>query len=561
MRYETSRQLNSLLCNPKLFLKPSNELHSIILCQVKKLLDPIVKQNSIFEELYIDNLDNNQIFEEVKLITDELLDNQINFQEKKKHNETERDTIKRNIDNSLKITERDSKKNKTCLNMYVNNTLLINDDFTLKEDKEVNRTKDSKQNNLVSIDDKLYEKEDSEETHSLFNLNDTEINEEYATQEIENTNEIRYTDFFSPTEELNYKELSIENITENGSEDADKSEESTYMEEVEKNNAFKVPEDLFKLTNDEINEKKVTIDKSEYTKNQEILSKKIKELEIENITKKDWKLMGEVKAKDRSINSLLEEDIEFERATRSIPITTKENILNLEEIIKKRIMDSNFDEIQKVYPKEKKIFNTSKLLEIYDRKNEKSLTEIYEDEYKKKTDPTYLEKEDQKLNKEHNEIKELFQKAIKKLNSLSNLYYKPKYAKPSLNIVSNVSTIVMEEAQPSSFTASTMLAPHEIYVTGSEKNNKEVFERSGVVIAKDEMTRQEKLRIRRRLESKKKRHRSLLNKTNRLTDKITKILKKGNIKIIQPNNEAKNISAQILKKNNKKIKNSAVLKL
>lgn len=87
MRYDDDIPLNILLHDPKIFLKPSNKLYSTILFQVKKIFDPITKQNSVFDELYLNGLDNNQIFQQVKLITDELVDKlleELNFTLKNK---------------------------------------------------------------------------------------------------------------------------------------------------------------------------------------------------------------------------------------------------------------------------------------------------------------------------------------------------------------------------------------------------------------------------------------------------------------------------------------------
>ncbi|KAG4304670.1 hypothetical protein PORY_002063, partial [Pneumocystis oryctolagi] len=563
MAYEIDKQLNNLLNNPKLFLKPSDKLHSTILFQVKKLLDPVIKQSNVFEELYIDKLDSSQIFEEIRLITDELieklskelnftLENQINFQIQTKY---EKENNKRKNDHSLGFVSKNRSNENINLDIYKTDLPLI--DNCILNSKEITKNKDFKPNNLFTVNNlngetdleeinKLTdEKESLEKTHSFLNLNDIEMDEEYTIQGIENTNEIRYADFFLPSKKKSkHEKLSnVEKITDENSEDNNDFEGSDYSEKIQENIMFNVRQDLFQNNTNKIIENH-KMNKSEYMKTCEILSKEIKGFEEENVLKKDWKLMGEVKAKDRSINSLLEEDIEFERATKSVPITTKKSILDLEEMIKKRIIDSNFDEVQKIYPKEKKTFYSSKLLEINDKKNEKSLAEIYEDEYVEKVHNGYMEKKD-KITEEHNEIKELFEKAVKKLDSLSNLYYKPKPAKPSLNIISNVSTVIMEETQPSSLSVSTMLAPHEIYVTGSEKNNKEIFKRSGIVIAKEEMTTQEKRKTRKQLISKKKSHKLLLNRANKLNKEIVKTLKKGNVKITQINNKTKNISTQL----------------
>ncbi|EMR08502.1 hypothetical protein PNEG_03327 [Pneumocystis murina B123] len=581
IEHEMYTQLDVLLHDPKQFLKPSNKLHSTILFQVKKLLDPIIKQNSIFDDLYLNGLDGNQIFEEVRLITNELIDrlleklkiilkNQVNLKKKLKYKtKREIDTAKEDVDSPKGLNKEKCQENSIDIIAYKSNILPINDEYISKEDKNIFKEKvlglnnlpistnnfNNKIKKLEKIDNLLDEK--NNDVYYLSNLSESEVSSEYSDKGFENTNEIKYANFFLPSIKKKSDELSnIQKTPKNQKHNDGNFEKDANIKENHENIMSKVQQDLFANSNEEIKEHKIS-NKSKYMKTQKILSEEIKKLEMENIAKKDWTLMGEVKAKDRFINSLLEEDIEFERETRPEPVITKQDILNLEEIIKKRIIDSNFNDIQKIYSKKKKTFHPSKLFEIDDEKNKKSLAEIYEDEYNKKTDPNYIGKKDEKLIKEHNEIEELFKKAMNKLNSLSSLYHKPKLAKPTLNIISNVSTIIMEEAQPSSLATNDMLAPHEIYITGSKKVKGEILKRSGIIIAKNEMTREEKNKTRKYLKSRKKH--KLLNQTNKLAGEIIKTLKKSNVKIIQANNEKKNIIKH--PKSSKEIKRSFELKL
>ncbi|KTW27613.1 hypothetical protein T552_02055 [Pneumocystis carinii B80] len=582
MEHGIYTQLNVLLHDPKKFLKPSNKLHSSILFQVKKLLDPVTKQNSVFDELYLNGLDGNQVFEEVRLITNGLIDklveelknilkNQVNLKKKLKYKtKRELDTVERDVDSPKELNEGKYKGNSMDIVTNKSNILPINDEYISEEDKsipkekvlELNNSPDSTNNfnneikKLEKIDNLSDEEDD--DMYYLSNLSDSEISGEYLDKEFENTNEIKYADFFLPSigKKSDEESSNIQKSTKNKKHDASNLKEDANINENHENIISKVQQDLFADSNEEIKEHEMS-NKSEYMKTQKILSEEIKKLEMENVSKKDWMLMGEVKAKDRFINSLLEEDIEFERETKPEPAITKQDILDLEEMIKKRIIDSNFNDVQKIYSKKKKTFHPSKLFEINDEKNEKSLAEIYEDEYNKKTDPNYIGKKDEKLIKEHNEIEELFKKAMNKLNSLSSIYHKPKLAKPTFNVVSNVSTITMEEAQPSSFATQNMLAPHEIYVTGSEKVKDEIPRRSGIIIAKNEMSKEEKNRYRKYLRSKEKH--KLLNKPDKLTKEIIKTFKKSDVKIVQGNNEKKSVIKH--SKNSKEIKKSFELKL
>lgn len=69
------------------------------------------------------------------------------------------------------------------------------------------------------------------------------------------------------------------------------------------------------------------------------IAAQIKDLEAENVAPKPWALMGEATTRSRPINSLLEEDLEFDRVMKAVPVITEESVSSLEEIIKKRILE------------------------------------------------------------------------------------------------------------------------------------------------------------------------------------------------------------------------------
>lgn len=69
------------------------------------------------------------------------------------------------------------------------------------------------------------------------------------------------------------------------------------------------------------------------------LSSQIAALEAENVGNKNWATKGEAKAKDRPTNSLLDEDLEYERTGKVVPVITEETTKTIEDLIKKRILD------------------------------------------------------------------------------------------------------------------------------------------------------------------------------------------------------------------------------
>ena len=98
--------------------------------------------------------------------------------------------------------------------------------------------------------------------------------------------------------------------------------------------------ELFGMSDDD--EKDGGEKQSAFEKQQSKIQKQIEQLEEELIKPKPWTLLGEASARNRPQNSLLEEDLEFDRAGKTVPIITVETTQSLEDMIKKRILDVSF---------------------------------------------------------------------------------------------------------------------------------------------------------------------------------------------------------------------------
>ena len=215
------------------------------------------------------------------------------------------------------------------------------------------------------------------------------------------------------------------------------------------------------------------------------LREEISALEAENVGKKDWTLMGEATSRSRPQNSLLEEDLEFERIMKSVPVITEEVVQSLEERIKARILESRFDDVVRKRPVDDKPFLPSRFFELQDTKSKQSLAEIYEDEYTAaQTGGIAGEDRDGKLTKEHQEIEKLWEKICNKLDALCNAHFTPKAVsvvlcsclhsmansaqpKATITSVANVAAATLESALPTTKATSTMLAPEEVYAPAS----------------------------------------------------------------------------------------------
>ena len=250
--------------------------------------------------------------------------------------------------------------------------------------------------------------------------------------------------------------------------------------------------------------------RSNHERRQAKLAEEIRRLEAANVAKRDWTLSGEARAADRPINSLLEEDLEFERAGKPVPVITNEVSEDIEALIKRRIINREFDEVIRRQPGDLATGTPAARrgrFELDDTKPQQSLAEVYEAEHLKRIDPEgYVDKRDEKLKKEHAAIESLWAEISAKLDSLSNWHYKPRPPQANITVVADVPKVNMEDARPSAAEGMgpeiSMLAPQEVYRPGEERSRedkqKEVVLKSGVPVAREEMSRDEKLRRRRR---------------------------------------------------------------
>ncbi|CAD6271515.1 unnamed protein product [Miscanthus lutarioriparius] len=214
---------------------------------------------------------------------------------------------------------------------------------------------------------------------------------------------------------------------------------------------------------------------------------KIEQMEKASLEPSTWTMQGEVTASKRPKNSALEVDLDFEHNVRPAPVITEEVTASLEEMIKKRIAESHFDDVEKPTmlpskaPKEHK--------ELDETKSKRGLAELYEDDYAQKAGiaPAPLSISDE-LKKEANT---LFKRICLKLDALSHFHFAPKPVIEDMSVQANVPALAMEEIAPVAVSDAAMLAPEEI------------FEGKGDVKEEGELTQAER---KRRRANKKRRY-------------------------------------------------------
>ncbi|XP_057951492.1 M phase phosphoprotein 10 isoform X2 [Malania oleifera] len=189
------------------------------------------------------------------------------------------------------------------------------------------------------------------------------------------------------------------------------------------------------------------------------LRSKIEEMEKANLEPRAWDMQGEVSAAKRPKNSALEVDLDFEHNVRPPPVITEEVTASLEDLIRKRILEGHFDDVQRAPSLPSKA--PKELKELDENKSKKGLAEIYEEEYVREADPTSAPlsfSDEQKK-----EASMLFKKLCLKLDALSHFHFTPKPVIEEMSIQANVPALAMEEIAPVAVSDAAMLAPEEVF--------------------------------------------------------------------------------------------------
>jgi U3 small nucleolar RNA-associated protein MPP10 len=197
------------------------------------------------------------------------------------------------------------------------------------------------------------------------------------------------------------------------------------------------------------------------------LARQTEEIEQEMLAEKPWQMTGESKSTTRPVNSLLDSTPEFEVATKMAPIITVEHTANIEEVIKRRILAEDWDD---VVPRELPDVAWNKkrgeLPEVSQEKSKLGLGELYEREYLKKAvgydvDAVEKETEDEKAK---SEMKALFAGLCSRLDALSNYHFAPRPVSDEAEVRTVTKpAIAMEEVLPLHVSNARGVAPEEVY--------------------------------------------------------------------------------------------------
>jgi U3 small nucleolar RNA-associated protein MPP10 len=304
---------------------------------------------------------------------------------------------------------------------------------TIKGDKKKKKKKETVKGTNDSVRDGFFDLSDmnrfaDEEEAMNDELSEQELDFIYGGGDVLSDDEGReatFDDFFKRKDYAPRRTDREEDDDGDGEEDEEEEDDDETDEEQE-NDELNGAREGSDLEEEESEEDGDGNPKSQFARKQQQLKKAIKGMEDELIREKPWALRGEVAAKDRPTNSLLEAALDVERVARVVQPVTAEKSASLEELIKQRILDEKFDDL---VPKNVELPHNKKKQsapEVSQEKSSEGLGDIYAAEYMRRT--LGVEKDDPKKPLKE-ELKVLFSKLCHKLVRCSLLAFAASRAK------------------------------------------------------------------------------------------------------------------------------------
>ncbi|KAH3663676.1 hypothetical protein OGAPHI_005077 [Ogataea philodendri] len=470
-----------------------------LLEQAKRFVDPIAKANSVLDEIHVDGLTPSQVWGQVKLVIDGV-NERVWGDEWEDESEADSQTSGEEEEELGEIEESEESGQS---------------EESENEEQESEEVYESAQEGELGSDAEFFGADEENESDSsdvdvapakdAFGLNDQffsidDFNKQVMDMEGDNSEiDLDVDDEESDDEIYHYDDFFKQQVEQ---KEQKKQKAKKQKAKKQKAVAFDLNEDDYDAAFDSVlaDYNSNTEQLSTFEKQQLKLQQEIQGLEAEAIKDKEWQMKGEAEAKHRAADSLLEEELDFDRAAKPVPVITQESTETIEEIIKRRIKERNYDELKRRVVSELNDFRPSKKVEVSEEKSSKSLAEIYEEDYLGKQDDA----SSAELKQAHDEISVLFDKLNHQLDSLSSAHFVPKPKERQLEIKVQTSSISMEDAQPLTMSTAQALAPQEVYKPVSKVGKNEVMLKSGVVMSKEELSREEKQRLRRA--KKRKQH-------------------------------------------------------
>ncbi len=288
--------------------------------------------------------------------------------------------------------------------------------------------------------DILGEDDDSEESEFEEDSLDSESEEdEESEEEVHSSKPIQ-----SKSKKLSSKnELEMLMAPVGDGEDEEDDDEDFEDEDQESFEPFDNSADKMDMFNENDDEESGSGNFSSFERAQVALRDQIASLEDENVqSERPWALRGEITARQRPSDSLLEEVVEFEHTSRPVPQVTEERTEAIEDVIKRRITEAAWDDVERKDGRDLTLLNgmaapvkgPRKLLEdVATAQPQRSLTQVYEDDLKTKL--TGETAGDAESKEKRAELTSLFAKICRHIDGLSGNRFAPKvYAHSEIQI-------------------------------------------------------------------------------------------------------------------------------
>ncbi|KAG5473733.1 hypothetical protein LSCM1_04363 [Leishmania martiniquensis] len=206
----------------------------------------------------------------------------------------------------------------------------------------------------------------------------------------------------------------------------------------------------------------------------------VRTMEERRLFATDWSMAGETAANKRPRDALLEvDDLEFEYGMKATPVITEAFTAKLEDRIKQRVQDENFDDVRRKMPlsTEADIAHPKWDAALDAQKSKMSLMDLYEKDFLEKqrlaeeaaggpdaarADPlTEVEKDELRAI-------QMWQRLAQHLDALSNFHYTPKPVQQDLEarvraVENQAPAVWIESVGNFATTRENALAPQDLY--------------------------------------------------------------------------------------------------
>ena len=165
---------------------------------------------------------------------------------------------------------------------------------------------------------------------------------------------------------------------------------------------------------------------------------------------------------------MLEADVEFDHVAAPPPAVSEEMTARLEDVIKARVAEQRFDDVERVEPSTRDDRGRRTPTELDDVKSKKGLGDIYADDYAAQK---HLAKTGARLDEEKEdpvavEARALFAALAVKLDALSNFNFAPKPVVQEMQIKTDAPALQAEEVAPLAASGASRAAPEEVFAGG-----------------------------------------------------------------------------------------------